>query len=200
MINHIVHILQLSAPQPRLPLFTLLSILPAVPILTPLSPPINRPDTPDQRLVPVMQPSRVQSYQPAPTAPLRVQHTTSHAIDPSTNPCIEVVYNHKKTNPTIPTEPKPALPYQVQHRLRCTLLNARTNFREQVTHHIMEQHMFNLPHAFHIYNNKGKKETIDNLVVGKHSDTWWKAVLNELIRISNIIGKLVRETNNINFI
>ena len=37
-----------------------------------------------------------------------------------------------------------------------------------------------IPHAFHIYNKEGGKETIDTLLLGKDSDTWWKAVENEL--------------------
>ena len=60
--------------------------------------------------------------------------------------------------------------------------------------------MSNLPQDFHIYNNQGKKETIDTLLVGKHIEKWWKVVRNELGRLTNGINNQVRTTNTINFI
>ena len=59
--------------------------------------------------------------------------------------------------------------------------------------------MFNLPYDFQIYNNQGKREKIDTLLVGVNSDTWWKSVGNELRRIANGIDNRLRETNTIFF-
>ena len=158
VINHIAHILQRITTHPHLPILPLPPILPVVPILTPLSPSITCPDTPSLRLVPVVQPQRVKPYEPANTAPPRVKRAPSPAIDPYSNPCIEVVYNNNNTTPTIPTEPKPALPCQVQHFLRRTPINVDTNLCAQSAKHLAAQHMFNLPHAFRVYNSEGKKE------------------------------------------
>ena len=46
----------------------------------------------------------------------------------------------------------------------------------------------------------GKKETIDILLLGKDSDTWWETVRNELGRLANGIDNQVRATNTIQFI
>ena len=45
-----------------------------------------------------------------------------------------------------------------------------------------------------------RKETIDNLLLGKDSGTCWKAVGNELGILSNGIDNRVRATNTIKFI
>ena len=71
---------------------------------------------------PVVQPSRVKQYHPVPISPLRVQHAPPPTIDPSTKPCIEVVYNSNNTTMIILTKSNPDLPLQVQHRLCCTPL------------------------------------------------------------------------------
>ena len=60
--------------------------------------------------------------------------------------------------------------------------------------------MVNLPSDFHIYTMQGKKETLDRLLVGINSDTWWKALGNETGRLSNWIGNQARAKNTINFI
>ena len=60
--------------------------------------------------------------------------------------------------------------------------------------------MFKLPHAFHIWNNNGKKETIDTFLVGSDSYTWWKAVGNKLWRLANGLENQIRVTNTIKFI
>ena len=59
--------------------------------------------------------------------------------------------------------------------------------------------MVNLPYDFHIYNVQGKKETIDILLVGIKSDTWWKAVGDKLGILDNAIRNRVRAANTINF-
>ena len=101
--------------------------------------------------------SKVQPYQRAYISPPRVQHAPSPTIDPSTNPWIEVVYNRKKTSPSIPTKPNSDSPRQVQRHLLRTPINDGANFCAQAAQHLVAQHMFNLPYTFHIYNNKGNK-------------------------------------------
>ena len=91
-------------------------------------------------------------------------------------------------------------PRQFQQRLRRSPRNFRQNFRTQAAQHLVAKHIFNLPHDFHIYNRQGGKETIDTLLLVKDSDTWWKAVVNELGRLSNGIDNRVGEINTIKFI
>ena len=51
-----------------------------------------------------------------------------------------------------------------------------------------------------IKNKQGGKETIDTLLLGKDSYTWFKAVVNELRRLANGIYNRVRATNTREFI
>ena len=69
-------------------------------------------------------------------------------------------------------------PWQVQHKLCRYPRNVGTNFRTQAAHHLVANHLFKLPHTYHIYNNQVKKETTYTLLMGYDSDTWWKAVGN----------------------
>ena len=68
------------------------------------------------------------------------------------------------------------------------------------------QHSFECPKGFenpkllHLYNKLGKKETIDTLLAGTHSSTWWTALANELCRLTNGVHGRVRATNTIRFI
>ena len=72
--------------------------------------------------------------------------------------------------------------------------------KEEVPAGLTVTYLFNFPHAFHIYNKQGKKETTDTLLLGKDSDTLWKAVGNELVRLANGIDNRVRATKTIKFI
>ena len=90
-----------------------------------------------------------------------------------------------------------AAPRKFQHILRRSLRNFRQNIRTQSTEQLVANHLFNLPHYLHIYNNQGGKETIDTLFFGKDSDTWWNAVKNEHGRLANNIDNQVRATNTI---
>ena len=68
------------------------------------------------------------------------------------------------------------------------------------------QHIFECPKAFrnpkllHLYKKLGKNETIDTLLAGLHSSTWWTALANELGRLTNGIHSCVCATNTIRFI
>ena len=52
----------------------------------------------------------------------------------------------------------------------------------------------------HIFNESGKKETMDSLLAGKDSAIWWKALGNELGRLSQGIGDRVVGTETLEFI
>ena len=83
-----------------------------------------------------------------------------------------------KSPQIIKARKKQASPWQVQHRLCRSPRNFRKYFRTQAAQHLAANHLFNMRHAFHIYNNQEKKETIEKLILGKESDTWWKSVGN----------------------
>ena len=68
------------------------------------------------------------------------------------------------------------------------------------------KHIFQCPKVFentkllHLYNKLGKKETIDTLLSGPHSSTWWTTLSNELGRLTNGVHGRVCATNTIRFI
>ena len=68
------------------------------------------------------------------------------------------------------------------------------------------QNTFECPKAFknpkllQLYNKLGKKETIDSLLDGPHSATWWTALANELGQLTNGVHGCVSATNTIRFI
>ena len=126
-----------------------------------------------------------------------MQPSASPRFDPHPNPWIKSFKKYLKS-PQIPKAGKTqAAPQQVQHHLRRSLRNFRTKFRTQEAQHLSANHIFNLPHTFPIYNKHGGKETIGTLSLGKDSDTWWKAVGNELGRLSNGIYNQVQATNKL---
>ena len=52
----------------------------------------------------------------------------------------------------------------------------------------------------HIFNDQGKKMSMDKLLAGKDSSTWWTSLGNELGRLAQGIGNRVVGTNTIDFI
>ena len=73
-----------------------------------------------------------------------------------------------------------------------------TPSRETLQHlQAVQQFQF---HANHIYDDTGRKETIDTLLAGKNSSTWVTALSNELGRLSQGIDGRVVATNTIDFI
>ena len=196
-INQISHILQRSTSQPRLNFLPLSLLLPQT--QSEYLQLQNIPSIPLQSPIvePVSQPLRVQILQLAPTSPPRLQPSTSPRLYPDPNPWIKKVTKDLKSPQITKASKTQASPWQVQHPLRRSLRNFRKTFRTQAAQHLVTNLLFNLPHALHIYNNQGKKETIDTLLLGKDSDTWWKAVGNELVRLANGIDNQVRATNTI---
>ena len=146
------------------------------------------------------QPPRVQTLQSTPTPPPILQSSTSPSLDTHPNPWIKKIAKYLKS-PQIPKARKTEVaPRQVQHRLRRSPRKFRQNFCTQAEQHLVANHLFNLTHNFHIYNKQGGKETIDALLMGKDSDTWWKAVGNEIGILANGIDNRVRATKSIEFI
>ena len=119
------------------------------------SPEITSIPAPDMRVEPVVQPTMFQTQQSAPTSPPIYQPYISPSLDPI--PLTKKITKYKKIPHILKTRKTQAAPRQVQHRLRHSLCNFGTNFCNQAAHHLVSNHLFKLPHAFHIYNKQGKK-------------------------------------------
>ena len=125
-----------------------------------------------------LQSPRVKTHQSAPIPSSIKQFSTSPSLDPHTNPWIKTFTKKFKT-PQIPKASKTqAAPRQVHHRLRRSLCNFRKKFRIRAAQNLVSNHLFKLKHHFHIYNEQGKNETIDTLLIRDDSDNWWKYVEN----------------------
>ena len=196
-INHIPHIMQRSISHPHLKILPLPPMLPQSQNENIQHQKIISTPAPAPRVEPFSQPPRVQTQDPAPTPPPREQPSTPPRLDPHSNLLIKKFAKYKKTLQILKARKTHVAPRKVQHQLRQSPRNVGTNYRTQVSQHLVSNHIFKLPHAYHIYNKQGKKETIDTLLMGGDSDTWWKAVGNELGRLANGIDNRVRATNTI---
>ena len=200
VINQISHILHRSTPQPCLQILPLPPLLPQTQNVNFQDQTIPSISVASPRVGPVSQPLRVKLNQLLPTPPPIIQLYTSPSLDPDPNPWIKKISKCLKS-PQIPkARETQAAPRQVQHRLCLSSLNFRKNVLDQAAQHLVVNHIFNFPHAFHIYNKQSKRNTADTLLLGKDSDTWWKAVGNKLGRIANGIDNGVRSTNTIKLI
>ena len=59
---------------------------------------------------------------------------------------------------------------------------------------------YNMPSLFHIFDNNGKKQSIDQLLTDTDSIFWNRGLDNELGRLSNGIPRRITGTKTINFI
>ena len=90
--------------------------------------------------------------------------------------------------------PPDKCPYLFIHRLTPTSRYCVTTFNSQVAHYMVA------PWALHIYNSNVKKKTLETLLVGPNSVTWWTAVSNELVQPDTWVHNRVRATNTTQFI
>ena len=142
----------------------------------------------------------MQTHQSAQRTPPRDKPHTPTSLDPHPNPWIKFLTKSLKS-PHIPKSRKTQVATRkVQHRLRRYPRNFRQKFRTQAAQNLVDNHLFKLPHDFHIYNKQGKKETIDTILMVSESENWSKAVGNELGRLANGIDNQVLETNTFKFI
>ena len=83
---------------------------------------------------------------------------------------------------------------------RYNLCNKGTKFKDQAAKYLLAQHIFNQPTAMHIYDDQGKKLSMNNLIQGEHKDRWVKALSNEWGRLAQGNKHGVLATNTIKFI
>ena len=75
-----------------------------------------------------------------------------------------------------------------------------SSFRYRATCSLLAQQIFSTPTISHIYDNSGKRQSIDRLINGSDKETWTKSLSMELGRLSqgNVHG--VQSTDTIEFI
>ena len=72
---------------------------------------------------------------------------------------------------------------QTRYNLRKSS-NKSTNFKHKAATHLLAQHIFAKQSAAHVFNDNGKKETINTLLFGHDLTLWTKSLSNELGRLA----------------
>ena len=96
--------------------------------------------------------------------------------------------------------PQPDGQPRLFQRPQFTRFHQGTNFCHSAVQHLQAEQMFTMPTCNHVYNDSGKKETIDSLLKGKMGDTWSIALSNELGRLAQGVEDRVIGTDTIDFI
>ena len=78
--------------------------------------------------------------------------------------------------------------------------NQGTNFRQYAVQHIQALHHFSNPSVNHVYDDNGRKQSIDGLLKGKMKPTWKIGLSNEIGRLAQGVGDRVAGTDTIDFI
>ena len=78
--------------------------------------------------------------------------------------------------------------------------NQGTNFRQYAVQHIQALHHFSNPSVNHVYDDNGKKQSIDDLLKGKMKPKWEIGLSNEIGQLAQGVGDSVAGTNTIDFI
>jgi hypothetical protein len=108
---------------------------------------------------------------------------------------LQQLYNQMLKNQRRTWQP-PGLPHQQQHFIH----SHGTNFRHLAAQHMQAKEFFQTPVVNHVYDETGRKETIDSLLKGKMKSTWSTAISNELGRLAQGIQDRVVPTDTISFI
>ena len=66
--------------------------------------------------------------------------------------------------------------------------------------HIQALHHFRNPSVNHVYDDNGKKQSIDDLLKGKMKPIWKIGLSNEIGRLTQVVGNHVAGTDKIDFI
>ena len=175
-------------------------MLPQIQNKTLQPPKITSIPAPVPRVELVSQPPRGETQDSEPTPTPRDQPSAFTILDQHSNLWITFFTKYKKIPQILKTRKTQVAPRQVQHQKRHFQRNFLEKNCTQAAQHLVCNHLFKLYHAFHIFNNQGKKETIDTVLTGCDRDTWQKDVVNELGILANEIDNQVRATNTIQLI
>ena len=78
--------------------------------------------------------------------------------------------------------------------------NQGTNFCQYAVQHIKALHRFSNPSVNHVYDDNGKKQSIDEPLKGKMKPTWKIGLSNEIGWLAQGVGDCVAVTDTIDFI
>jgi hypothetical protein len=160
----------------------------------PVHPPrVQIPVHPPRVPIPI-HPPRVQ----LPIHPPRVQ-TPMPLLTPPTVKILPLLPQKQKSSLRVPLprihKSRHPMPTRLQRRQDLRPFT----MREQSLQHLQAVHTFS-PQVNHIYNDLGKKETIDTLLSGKDSATWTTSLANEFGRLAQGYGTGIKGTDTIDFI
>ena len=105
----------------------------------------------------------------------------------------------------MPTPKQPVFPVSHPRLLQTRQVtqyyyNQYTNFRQYAVQNIQALHRFRNPSVNHVYDDNGKKQSIDDLLKGKMKPTWKLVLSNEIGRLAQGVGDRVAGTDTIDFI
>ena len=146
---------------------------------------------------PTKQPVSVPRVVSPPASPTRVQPASvPRVISPKSPSEIPSVSSQSASQQKIVPAPPPKGPYFPRH-------SYGTRFKAQAAEFLLAQHLFGndyFPVVNHIYNEFGKRETVDTLINGPNKDVWLQALSNEFGRCAQGNDAGVRYTDAIEFI
>ena len=171
--------------------------IPNEPIHPPLQQKIMPPVTPIQTPIPFLTrqpPPTVTKPSPVPT-PISQHHDI--VVDKAPAPLPRVV---NKSLPQVAQQNRYSLRPRIQHK------GYSQNFKQRAARHLLAQHMASSVTAddeqfcMHLYDENGKKETVESLMNGKDKDIWNKSMSMELGRLSQGNIHNVNATDTLDFI
>ena len=75
-----------------------------------------------------------------------------------------------------------------------------TNFQQYAVQHIQALHHFSNPSVNHVYDDNGKKQSIDDLLKGKMKPTWKIGLSNKIGWLAQVVGDHLAGMDTIDFI
>ena len=150
-----------------------------------------------QAVLPRVQP-QVQSLPVKPLPRVQPAPLSSPAPHPSMKSPKKTPNVHSFSTKATSSMVKPIDPRSAEARYRFRPRRS-TNFRRFALQHIVAHELFRMPSMHHIYNDSGKKESLDSLLKGPNGDIWLQALSNEFGRLAKGNGRVI-STDTIEFI
>jgi hypothetical protein len=199
--------LQMRRPRaPRQPTRPTRVARPIVPVAAPprvqvAAPPRVQPAAPPRMPMPMPMPVPMM---PMPIQPLPIMRPALPFRNPIVPPMPTYQYAgfHRQPIPPAPAPMPFQFPIPPMQRNRFYPMQG-TNFHQHSLFCLTKLPTFSQPYFHslnHIFDENGKKQSIDKLLNGKDKDIWWKAVGNEFGRLAQGVGDRVVSTDTIDFI
>ena len=179
---------------------------------TPSTLPDTEPTAVPENLTVIIPPSTIATT-PNPPQDIQPAEVTVPTSKPTTSvPRVEKtkanLHIKPRRNPLNSKEPYLQQRYGLRSNTQAK--NYSHNFRHNAARHLLAQHLVSKivdddnsllePQVMHIYNEAGKKETVDSLMSGPDKDIWIKSMSNELGRLAQGNKHGIKATDTIDFI